>query len=167
GPIQVERANGRSLTNSPRALLEAEVLIKKNLEKTPDDPDLLRQKAEADLLAWSYQPAIETLNHVARIRPGSFPLLMDLATAYFERAEANSSPADYQAGLEYLGQAIRQDPSNPAALFNRAIVYERLRSYDLAITDWEQFLKVEQDPQWRAEGERRLQEIRGRKSDNS
>jgi tetratricopeptide (TPR) repeat protein len=167
GPIQVERANGRSLTNSPRPLLEAEVLIKKNLEKTPDDPDFLRQKAEADLLAWNYQLAIETLNHAARIQPNSLPLLMDLATAYSERAEANSSPADYEAGLEYLGQAIRQDPSNSAALFNRAIVYERLRSYDLAVADWEQFLKVEQDPQWRAEGERRLSELRRRKSDKS
>jgi len=162
GPIQVERANSKSTLSSPGDLLEAEVAIKRRLEKTPDDPDLLRMKAEADLLTWNYQPAIETLNHAAHIRPNSFPLLIDIATAYFERAEASSSTADYQAGLEYLGQAIRQQPSNTAALFNRAIVYERLRSYDRAITDWEQFLKVEQDPQWRTEGERRLREIRER-----
>jgi CHAT domain-containing protein len=161
-PIQVERANERSSMSSPRPLLEAEVMIKGGLEKAPDDPELLRQKAEADLLTWNYQPAIETLNHAARIRPDFFPLLVDLATAYFERAEATSSPADYEAGLESLGQAIRLEPSNPAALFNRAILYERLYFYDRAISDWEQFLKIEQDPQWKDEAAKRLKEIRSR-----
>jgi CHAT domain-containing protein/tetratricopeptide (TPR) repeat protein len=162
GPIQVERGNERSSMSSPRPLLEAEVMIKSGLEKAPDDPELLRQKAEADLLAWNYQPAIETLNHAARIRPDFFPLLVDLATAYFERAEATSSPADYEAGLESLGKAIRLEPANPAALFNRAILYERLYFYDRAIADWEQLLKIEQDPQWKDEAARRLKEIRSR-----
>jgi CHAT domain-containing protein/tetratricopeptide (TPR) repeat protein len=162
GPVQVERANERSSMSSPRPLLEAEVMIKSGLEKSPDDPEFLRQKAEADLLTWNYQPAIETLNHAARIRPDFFPLLVDLATAYFERAEATSSPADYEAGLESLGKAIRLEPSNPAALFNRAILYERLYFYDRAIADWEQFLKIEQDTQWKQEAERRLKEIRSR-----
>ena len=164
GPIQVERANGRSSISSPRSLLEAEVLIKSGLEKAPNDPELLRQKAETDLLTGNYQPAIDTLNHAAHLKPGSVPLLIDLATAYFERAEANSSPADYEAGLETLGDAIRMEPSNPAALFNRAILYERLYFYDRGIADLEQFLKLEQDPRWREEAIRRLKEIRSRQN---
>jgi len=119
-------------------------------------------KAEADLLTWNYQPAIETLNHATHIRPGSFPLLIDLATAYFERAEASSSPADYEASLNYLGDAIRLEPANPAALFNRAIVYERLYLYGRAIEDWQQFLKIETDPGWQKEAEQRLQQLRAR-----
>ena len=164
GPIQVERANGQSSISSPRPLLEAEVLIKSGLEKAPNDPELLRQKAEADLLTGNYQPAIDTLNHAVHLKPGSVPLLVDLATAYFERAEANSSPADYETGLETLGDAIRLEPSNSAALFNRAILYERLYFYDRAITDLEQFLKLEQDRRWRQEAEQRLKEIRLRQS---
>ncbi|HWF05363.1 MAG TPA: CHAT domain-containing protein [Candidatus Angelobacter sp.] len=164
GPIQVERASGQSSISSPRPLLEAEVLIKSGLEKTPNDPELLRQKAEADLLTGNYQPAIDTLNHAVHLNPGSVPLLVDLATAYFERAEANSSPADYETGLEALGNAIRREPSNPAALFNRAILYERLYFYDRAIADLEQFLKLEQDQRWRQEAEQRLKEIRLRQS---
>ncbi|HET9183994.1 MAG TPA: CHAT domain-containing protein [Candidatus Angelobacter sp.] len=160
GPVRVERANGSSPLNSPRALLEAEVLIKGELEKAPDNPELLRQKAEADLLTWNYQPAIETLSRALRVKPDSFPVLVDLSTAYFERAEAAASPADDESGLQYLGDAIRLQPANPAALFNRAILYERLYFYDRAIADWQQFLKLEHDPQWRAEGERRLKEIR-------
>lgn len=56
GPIQVERADGRSQISSPQALLEAQVLIKRGLEKNADDADLLRQKAEADLLNWNPLP---------------------------------------------------------------------------------------------------------------
>lgn len=164
GPIQVERANGQSSINRPRPLLEAEVLIKSGLEKAPNDPELLRQKAEADLLTGNYQPAIDTLNHAVHLKPGSVPLLVDLGTAYFERAEANSSPADYETGLETLGDAIRLEPSNPAALFNRAILYERLYFYDRAVADLEQFLKLEQDRRWKQEAEQRLQEIHSRQS---
>lgn len=164
GPIQVERDNGRSSISSPRPLLEAEVLIKSGLEKTPNDPELLRQKAETDMLTGNYQPAIDTLNHALHVRPESVPLLIDLATAYFERAEANSSPADYEVGLETLGDAIRLDPSNSAALFNRAILYERLYFYDRAIADLEQFLKLEKDPRWKEEAERRLKEIHSRQN---
>ncbi|HTD22035.1 MAG TPA: CHAT domain-containing tetratricopeptide repeat protein [Terriglobales bacterium] len=167
GPIKVERANGQSQLNSPQALLEAEALIKQGLEKTPDDPNLLREKAEADLLNRDYQPAIETLNHALRLQPNSFYLLVDLATAQFERAEATSSPADYEAGLQYLGDAIRMEPNNPVGLFNRAIIYERLYLYDRAIADWEQFLKVETDPGWKKEGEQRLQQLRQREQKRS
>jgi CHAT domain-containing protein/cytochrome c-type biogenesis protein CcmH/NrfG len=160
GPIQVQRASGRSQMNSPSTLLEAEVQIKRGLESKPDDPDLLRQKAEIDLLTLNYQPALETLNHASRLRPNSFELLVDMATAYFERAEATASPADYEEGLQALGDAIRLRPDNPAALFNRAIIYERLYFYGRAIADWEQFLKVEKDPGWRKEAERHLKELR-------
>jgi CHAT domain-containing protein/cytochrome c-type biogenesis protein CcmH/NrfG len=162
GPVRVERAANRPQINSPRALLEAEVLIKKGLEKRPDDVELLRQEAESDLLNWNYQPALETLNRASRLRPGSFELLLDTATAYFERAEATANPADYEAGLQFLSDAIRLKPDDPAALFNRAILCERLYFYTRAIADWEQFLKIEKDPGWRKEAEQRLQELRER-----
>ena len=167
GPVQVERASRRSQSNSPAALLEAESIIRRQLEKTPQDPELLREKAEADLLNWDYQPAIETLGQALRLRPNSFYLLVDLATAHFERAEASSDPADYEAGLQYLGDAIRIEPNNPAALFNRAIIYERLYLYGRAIADWEQFLNVEKDAGWRKEAEKRLQELRLREHQRS
>ncbi len=167
GPIQVERASGRSQSNSPAALLEAESIIRRQMEKTPQDPELLREKAEADLLNWDYQPAIETLGQALRLRPNSFYLLVDLATAHFERGEARSDPADYEAGLQYLGDAIRIEPNNPAALFNRAIIYERLYLYGRAIADWEQFLKIEKEPGWRKEAEKRLQELRLREHQRS
>jgi CHAT domain-containing protein len=162
GPVRVQRASNHSQISSPRALLEAEVLIKRGLEKRPEDAGLLRQEAEADLLDWNYQSALETLNRAARLGPGSFEVLVDTATAYFERAEATANPADYEAGLQSLSDAIRLKPDDPAALFNRAILCERLYFYDRAVADWEQFLRIEKDPGWRKEAEQRLKEVRER-----
>src|SRR5262245_15060973 len=58
-PIRVQRESSQSQFNKPAALLEAEALIQRGLEKKPDDPELLRQTAEVDLLNRDYQPAIE------------------------------------------------------------------------------------------------------------
>ncbi len=167
GPVRVERAPNQSHLSSPGALLEAEAAIKKGLEQHPDDPDLLRQKAEADLLNRDFQPAIETLGHALRIQPQSAKLLVDLATAHFERAEATDTPADYESALQYLGNALRLSPKDPAALFNRAIVHERLFLYSRAIADWEQFLTVEPDTGWKQEAQKRLDEIRSRQHRHS
>jgi CHAT domain-containing protein len=167
GPVRVQRDRGTSQLNASSQLLEAEVAIKRRLEKQPENPDFLREKAEADLLNWDYQPAIETLGHALRLQPQSFLVTLDLGTAHFERAEASNSPADYEASLNYLGDAIRLEPSNAVALFNRAIVYERLYLYGRAIEDWEQFLKIEKDPGWRKEAEQRLQELRERERQRS
>ena len=167
GPIRVQRDRGHSQLNSSGRLLDAEVVIKRRLEKQPEAPEFLREKAEVDLLNWDYQSAIETLGHALRLQPQSFLITLDLATAHFERAEATNSPADYEASLNYLGDAIRLEPSNSAALFNRAIVYERLYLYGRAIEDWDQFLKVEKDPGWRKEAQQRLQELRTREHERS
>ncbi|HEV3041986.1 MAG TPA: CHAT domain-containing tetratricopeptide repeat protein [Candidatus Angelobacter sp.] len=167
GPVRVERAQKQSHMSSPGALLEAEAAIKKGLEQHPEDPDLLRQKAEADLLNWDFQPAIETLGHALRIQPQSAKLLVDLATAYFERAEATDTPADYESALQHLGDALRLSPKDPTALFNRAIVHERLFLYSRAIADWEELLTIEGDAGWKQEAQKRLNEIRTKQQRHS
>jgi len=163
GPVQAQRASGHTQHDNPAALLHAELIIKNELEEHPDNPDLLRQQAEADLLNWDFQPAIETLGQAIRVQPTSALLLVDLASAHFERAEASDSPADYETALEYLGQAIRVAPNDHAALFNRAVIYERLFLYDPAIADWEKLLSLEKDPLWRNEEESRLRDLRLKK----
>ncbi len=162
GPIQVQRDPRQSQLNSPDSLLEAQYQIKRGLERKPDDPDLLRAKAEADLLAWKYQPAIETLGHALRFKPQSANLLVDLATAHFERGASTDDPADYETALQYLSDALRLSPKDPAALFNRAIVYEQLFLYNRAVEDWELLLTIEGDKGWQQEAEQRLRELRSK-----
>lgn len=163
GPIQIQRGAGHTQHDTPAALLEAELKIKRDLNREPENPEILREQAEADLLNGDYQLAMETLGHASRI-PHSSPLLfVDLGIAYFERAETDGSPADYETALHHLEEAIRLAPHNRDALFNRAVVYERLFLYDPAIADWEELLALENDPGWRGEEAMRLQELRRKK----
>jgi tetratricopeptide (TPR) repeat protein len=164
GPLRSAGAYRGPPDSSPQSLLEAQAMIKRGLEKTPDNAELLRQKAEADLLSWNFPEAMETLKRAAGIRPDAFALHADLAIAYFERAEAGANPADYEAALQSMDEALRLQPSDPAALFNRAILYERLYFYGRALADWEQFQKIEPDPGWREEAGDRLRKLRSHMS---
>ena len=47
---------------------------------------------------------------------------------------------DYPQALEYFGQALRQDPKNLAALYDRAAVENKLSEFESAIADLEEFL---------------------------
>ncbi len=93
---------------------------------------------------------------------------MDFGIAHYERAEGNSKPedalkVDYPQALEYFGQALRQDPQNLAALYDRAVVEGKLSQFEGAIADLEAFLRRETDPGWKAEAQRLLEQLRNRR----
>ena len=68
--------------------------------------------------------------------PDSLPALIDLATAHFERAEKEQRPIDYGTAVELLGKVLAKSPDNGVALFNRAMIYEKLSAYHEALADW-------------------------------
>jgi len=170
-PIRVERGPGGSNLDKPEALLRAEVAIGEGLRKNPDDVALLDAKARADLLDNNYDSAIKSLQRALETESASTPLKVDIATAYFLRAEKTGRVGDYHAAYEYLGQVLAADPNNSVALFNRAIIAERIYLYGPAQDDWEKFLEVETDPGWLSEGKHRyellLQKIKTQEQNNS
>jgi len=92
--------------------------------------------------------------------PDSLALLTDLATAYFQRAEAGDRAVDYGQAIELLGRALAKNPDDPMALFNRAIALEKMNAYKEAIRDWEHCLRVDPSGDWAVEAQRRLTELR-------
>jgi len=66
--------NADALSVAP-ALLEGEARIARELPKHPEDATLLQAKARADLLEWSYGPAISALDRARKVQPDS-PSLM-------------------------------------------------------------------------------------------
>ena len=167
GPIRVSRAGAGSQFNSPPALLKAEGMIAPALETRPNDSELLRRKAEAELLRGNYGDAIATLNTILNQGNPSAAVLQDFSVAYFQSAEDNSSGEnkknDYVKAYQYASEALKIAPYNSEILFNRAIIDEKLQLLDQSITDWNQFLKSEHDPQWISEGSKYLQDVRGKK----
>lgn len=149
GPMRLERGlAGGSRMNAPPSLSEAEAKISRKLQANPDDADWLALKARADLLDWSYESSIRAANRALEQKPDSPSVLIDLATAHFERAEKEQRPIDYGAAAELLGTVLAKNPDNLVAVFNRAITYEKLSLYHEALADWEHYLKVDPTGNW-------------------
>jgi CHAT domain-containing protein/cytochrome c-type biogenesis protein CcmH/NrfG len=159
-PMHLQRGRaGSALDRSPQ-LLKAESLISESLNQHPDDPTWLRAKGQADLLDNNYETAIAALQKAIDLEPKSPSLWVDLASAYFERGEGQDRPEDYGMAVDLLGKALAEKPDDPVAIFNRAIVSERIFLYKQAIADWEHYLILDPHGEWTAEAQGRLDAVR-------
>jgi CHAT domain-containing protein len=155
-PLRVERtASGSNLDKSP-FLLKAEALISENLVKNPNDPTWLQARARADFLDGNYESAIVALQRALERQPNSSSLLTDLGSAYFLQAETGDRAMDYGNAADSLSKALTYSPDDPIALFNRALVFERMFLYTQAIDDWEHYLRVDQTSAWAEDARKRL-----------
>jgi CHAT domain-containing protein len=159
-PVRQERGAGRSSLAKPSSLLRAEYLISEKLSTSPEDAEMLAAKGRAEILEWQYSQAIESLKHSLDLSAESPELDTDLATAYVERAEAENRPLDYGEAIEYLGKALGKNPEDQVAIYNRAIVEEKLKLYEQALKDWEHYLQIDSAGPWSAEARQRLEETR-------
>jgi len=160
-PLRIERGGGdRSQLSRPTALLEAEALIAEELAKHPEDPRWLEARGHAELLDWNYEAAIKSFKRALDVKPDTPELLTGLATAYFQRAEAQDRAIDYGQAIEYLGQSLARRPDDPVALYNRAIAAEKMFLYQQAIEDWEHYLRVDPNGAWVEESKQRLESLK-------
>jgi tetratricopeptide (TPR) repeat protein len=159
-PLRRERAAERSSLSKPAALLKAEYIIRERLTAGKLDVDLLEAKGRAEILEWQYDDAISSLTNALDLSPSGLRIQRDLAAAHFQRAEMEQRPTDYGMAAEYLGKVLAIDPDDEVALFNRAIVYERLFLFNEAERDWEAYLAAHPSGEWAAEARGRLLELR-------
>ncbi len=155
-PMRVERNASASNLDKSASLLKAEALIGENLGKNPNDPTWLQDRARADLLDGNYDSAIRSLQRALEARPDSPQLLTDLASAYFERAEMGGGTGSYGDAIESLGKALDKSPDDPVALFNRALISERMFSYAQAVDDWKHYLRIDPTGEWADDARRRF-----------
>ena len=159
-PVRVERGvAGSSIDKSPY-LLRAEALISENLQRHPDDPVWLSAKGRVDLLEGDSDEAISTLTRSLGRDPHSVQARIDLASAYFQRAQRPGRAGDYGTAVDGLSQVLKQHPNELTALFNRAIVYEKLFLYDEAVRDWQRYLQLDSKGAWAAEARSRADAVR-------
>ena len=158
GPLRLVRGPTASPLDRPPELLEAEARIARELAENPNDPRWLQARGRAELLARDFSAALADLQRCRTLRPDSRELMTDLACAYFGRAEAQNSQQDYSAALDLLNRVLQIEPNDPVALFNRAIVYQRLHRYDQAREDWRHYLRVDPNGKWAEEAGQRLAE---------
>jgi CHAT domain-containing protein/tetratricopeptide (TPR) repeat protein len=143
------------------ALVQAEAEIAKRWSAESEDPHYLDLRGRAELLAMSYNAAIQTLSHGLDINPTSVTFKIDLATAYVERADISHQARFYGRALELLSSALEQAPNDPVALFNHAITCERMFFYRQALEDWERYLELRDSSAWEDEARRHAEMLIG------
>jgi len=159
-PLRIERGGNGSVFSKPASLLEAEALIQRQLQKTPNDSRWLAAKGRSELLEWQYNEAIRSFRRALETNPELPDVHRDLATAYFESAQAEHQPSQYAEAIEQLGQALAKHSDDSISLFNRAIIYEQMFLYDSAAKDWDAYLKLDPAGPWSTEARRHLEQIK-------
>ncbi len=144
-PMATER--GESATR-PLPLLRAEVLIVRQLAAHPSSAAWLALDGRAQLVAGHFSQARTTLEQALRFQPDSPSILTDLATAEYELGLTEERDEDFMAAAQHLSQALELEPKSEVALFNRALVYERIGSLPLAMDDWQRYLKLDPSSEW-------------------
>jgi hypothetical protein len=155
GPTRVERGGA---SNRPAELLESEVAIARRLQHDPQDAKWLHARGVSEILERRYGDAIKSLRlaldlTAARTKAAA-AINLDLATAYYGRAETEQRAIDYSAALNALGQAIQINPM-PEAYFNRAVINEKLHYNEPALADWKRYLELDPSGAWAKEAQER------------
>jgi hypothetical protein len=153
-------SRGRKDRLKPLSLLEAEDALGRQSYTSLQKADWIRALAEAYIIGDEPQKAISILEKMARSSRLSNRLQVDLALAYFGQGEQTHDAKSYEKSGELLDSLLQQQPTNVVALFNRALVYERLNAKDKAEEQWKTYLNVEKDPAWSAEAQTRLENLR-------
>jgi tetratricopeptide (TPR) repeat protein len=161
-PLQQTRGSV-SATDQPAARTQALLIIQQQLSADPDQANSLAAKGRLALLDWNYKEAIASFTRAMELQPESQPLLVDLGSAYFERASVENSVLDYGRAFEYIERALARNNNDPIALFNRAVIAEQMQTYQQAIDSWQKFLQVEPAGDWSAEARQRLQALEQKK----
>jgi tetratricopeptide (TPR) repeat protein len=140
-------------------LLDARARIEQQLVAAPEDEHWLQLEARSDILEEKFDQAIDILDRLIAAGPVSESLLMDDASAYFERGEATGSENDRATALDMLRRADELAPGDPAVLFNEAVAMEDRGQLMNAVETWNRYLRFERDPRWLGEGRRRLEAL--------
>jgi tetratricopeptide (TPR) repeat protein len=155
-PVQTKRGPAGARSSPPASLLTAEYRIQQELKKSSPNQSLLHQQGRAEMLAGRNEDAIVILQRTRNLPNASPMVSVDLATAYFQRA----NPKGAQTALELLNIVLQQSPDDEIALFNRAVVYGHLHQYPEAINDWEHYFRVSRDKEWDREATQYLAEMK-------
>jgi tetratricopeptide (TPR) repeat protein len=148
--------------------LEAEAKLMERQRKGANDMSNLRLLGIADLFQGNADSASEYLTRALAAAPRDDTaargrLLTELAVAKALEADQNSQSFDYGAALNYLAEAVHYDPQNRVAVFNTALVFERLKEYDQAADYWTRYLKLDGISRWSGIAKEHLAEIQTKK----
>jgi CHAT domain-containing protein len=127
------------------------------LEKTADQhqPEARHATGVAFLLISRRNDSIAALEQAAR-NSSDAHVWNDLAAARYAVAVEDERPSQLPEALADADHALRLDPTLPEALFNRALIIERLGITEQARKAWHRYLQVDPGSAWAVEARAHL-----------
>ncbi|HET7460796.1 MAG TPA: CHAT domain-containing protein [Longimicrobium sp.] len=116
---------------------------------------LLRRGNEVDR-------SVAELERAAARAPDDAGVLNDLAVAYLEQGARDQTLEPVLRALDAVERAVARDSTRVEALYNRALVAERLYLANTARDAWTRYAAMEPDPRWRAEARARARALQPR-----
>ncbi|HEX7705379.1 MAG TPA: hypothetical protein VF701_02875, partial [Thermoanaerobaculia bacterium] len=83
----------------------------------------------------------------------------DLAAAHYVAALRTDSPEKLSDALSAVDEALRLEPGLREALFNRALILQRLHLRDAALEAWRRYLEVDDRSEWAGEARRNMETL--------
>lgn len=111
--------------------------------------------------------AVERLRVASAAKPDDAKILSDLAAAQYAAAAQLGRASLYPEALASAERALRADPRLPEALFNRALVLERMGLAAAAREAWQRYLEVDGSSPWATEARGRLAKLPSTTSEKS
>ena len=123
----------------------------------PADPRLQQAAAIGSLLMNDPRTAIERLTKLTTEHPDDAGAWSDLAAAHHAAAfrYGEAAAADEPLALAAADRALKLDPGLPEALFNRALIVEKLATAAQARQAWTKYLEVDSTSEWAKEARER------------
>jgi len=157
---ELREMRGPTPVDKPLPLLEATDEIQHQTPETLRGTEWLHLRAQSEILSGiPSKQLIEDLNKATQSQAASLSLMFDLAIANFRIGEVTHDNSYYLRSKMALDELLKSSPSNPVALFNRAIVEQRLQLRDPAIADFTKCLALEKDPAWSAEIREKIEKL--------
>lgn len=104
--------------------------------------------------------AVELLRRAEASSPGNARIASDLAAALYVQSQESGEPRHLVAALAAAEKAVSADPDLPQALFNHALILERLSLLSTAAAAWERYRRVDPTSPWAEEALSRLARLR-------
>lgn len=130
---------------STKATLEKAVTSKPTAEN-------LNLLAQAFIMSGEYDQAIEKLSQAIILNPKDPMIVTNLAVAYAVKE-------DYQNALVKINLVLNTNENYLPGIFNRALIYQELKQYDKARSDWEKYLNLDSRSFWSVEAQKYLLKI--------
>jgi hypothetical protein len=136
--------------------LAGELMDRADAKKTAD-----AQHAAGAALLLAERPldALPRLRDAADRAPNDARAWSDLAAAYYTAATNTGRDSLYPEALAAADRALRLDANFAEALFNRALILERMGAKSAARDAWERYLRVDLSSSWATEAREHLRRL--------